>query len=382
MATATSKLRSVHEKQLNDGINNDKSTAEIVKIMGGIDVILTNYLNVEEMSHLLNENAINHIHAIITKQEVQVLDPEKNDDIDVDDDRFYYSFDPNNTFLSSTFSKQTGNRIKAFFTHKVFTIVITLSVLFSVTKNAFCCGNYVDQTKYGDIFFINQIVTILLIYTLWIPYIIFGLFSVNKTAFKLVIKSFEFHFKMYYVILGFIFQIVWSLNFSRQNWMIYNVNVELEMFAIASNQFVFAMLIVFVAFFDGLRLDRRVKLLCSGFIGIFTLYESFLHQFELYGSSHIETVNFLGFDIEVKPIRMLADRIVGIFLIKQFLFTLFKKNKTALIQVKPIIKWTDDQSKNNTNIDSSEIEMNEENDNAKNATKDSIMLEKYVSTDL
>ena len=112
------------------------------------------------------------------------------------DTKLIYTFYEDHNALYTIFGEQTAKKISNFFNSKPYRIVLFLSVICYNTLNKFSWGTL--NTKLHLIYSISFSIL------LWIPFLIFSLFTIEKTAWKYLKHSFEVWFKTITAICHFI----------------------------------------------------------------------------------------------------------------------------------------------------------------------------------
>ena len=198
-------LNNLHSEQLSDGDNNRYNTLEIVNIFGGIDEILTHYLESNDIT--LNNNQLQQINQIlITPQKyqqkrkavpvIQIRDNKNNSNLEDCIDQYFnetFTFDVNDTYLHSLFHPKHANIIINVLHSNI------VNILFGVVLSIAFVTSLVMDT---DNAWILSICTVIELCLVLIPFTLFTILSFNRAAFKLVLGSFEFWFKFIYTLIA------------------------------------------------------------------------------------------------------------------------------------------------------------------------------------
>eukprot|EP01084_Bolivina_argentea_P162057 282051_1 len=179
-------LHTLHqEKCSNDSDNTNYDTIEIINVLGGVDHVLTNYLN-EANEIEINTYELNELYKILT-----VPKQYKLDEICKHLESHYQMYlDEEDCYLRSIFGNYITHQILTYIVHNAYTqSLATLSVILW-----FVFGIWDSNS------FIYLVYSISVCCGIWIPYNIFWILSANKIAFKLIITSFEYWFKLTYSI--------------------------------------------------------------------------------------------------------------------------------------------------------------------------------------
>eukprot|EP01084_Bolivina_argentea_P054036 99126_1 len=126
-----SSLHRLHQQQLSNGANNIDHTVPIVNILGGIDSVLSCYLN--ETNKKLNKHQLIQLKTIIKTNTLTKITNNKSDnqsDNINDNQTLCYTFHENNTYLHSLFDENKTKRITKIFQSKIFKSVLILLQIF------------------------------------------------------------------------------------------------------------------------------------------------------------------------------------------------------------------------------------------------------------
>eukprot|EP01084_Bolivina_argentea_P260621 440179_1 len=184
-------LSANHKQKMENGDNNDNKEKELVNILGGIDNILTLLLSSVDVKfdgeQLIQINKIiNNNNKIVVENINEICSN------DVPEEWTYY-FLKNDTYIHSIFGNINGQNI--------FDII---------------CSKYTAIVGVVSLIFICVLVSIhywILIWIISFCYMIWNILiilSANRKAFKLIISSFEFWFKLFYSIQFVVAFTIWS----------------------------------------------------------------------------------------------------------------------------------------------------------------------------
>ena len=329
-------------------INNPHDIVCIVRILGGIDQVLANYLST---SHglALTPSQISKLHQLITlpptfdnrnnpksKTEIQLTNGTTEDPYS-----FCYEFTDSNSYLSYIFGIDIARKISKLLDSSIVAVFHTVCVLFCVVLSYIC--------QMDEIIYICFIVLLSLCSISWIIFVSLWMLNLNISAFKLIVQTFEFSFKLVYAFVHAIFcGIYWD--------KIYKLNL----FIIIAMNFKVIGTILWVSSFDGANMGRFSKtLFTSIFAFILTVISIQYSLYKLDGSSIVQyEIIINNFAISVTGMIAGSSRILAIFLWKQAILTFFSKNKCVLIRYRPYVVWNtnDDDTTSDTNVEVIPIE--------------------------
>eukprot|EP01083_Nonionella_stella_P067973 180144_1 len=323
--------------------NDDSDTLLIVKCLGGIDDILLHYIEhniMVELSVQKNEE----IYHILTRKTVidhHNLNIENNKHNKTGE--IYYTFDENNTYLQSLFSPTNVHRISNFIYNRY---VIVAVMLMHINVMFLYISGY-SRSLWHVVEFATACIET--------PYYILLLLSINRTAFKVLLQSFDFWIKLVNMIIWALALSLYWFHFDSHYKLIddyidnYSVNLIIRNFC-----WCWAILfITFVALFDGFNTNIKFKIALTFVIGISYILISIQLQFLSFSASGGSTIHIYGdivtFTCESTMLR--SSRVMGIFFLKQSYLTYHDADRCTTIQAHPVIKWisVDVQQKNNGN---------------------------------
>eukprot|EP01084_Bolivina_argentea_P036479 67493_1 len=186
-------LPEYHEQRTLNNVKNQYHTHNIVNVLGGIDTILTDYINITKQSNnniSLNEHQIQQIYQIISNTDTLLTNTtninENNSKLDV-----VYYFDQTNNFLYSLFGYTIADKIEYIWynTYIVAVLMISSAIWYGVNVSF-------PKVNSSSSYFFAEIAFASIIYI----YMLLVMLSVNKTAFYGTIKTFDFYIKSYYII--------------------------------------------------------------------------------------------------------------------------------------------------------------------------------------
>ena len=339
-------LYHMHQQKLQNGQNNIYHTTRLVNILGGIDLILEDYLSQSNTILPLDQQQLDGIHQVLFKEQqpdkyeqqgklfqVTRLDSikktnDKNTKVrkKYKSDEFYYEFYDSDTYLNSIFPLTLASSIVKY-THFPITqviMVITPLVYMILFVSMF------DTLLYA-------IYTIIVTAFLWIPYCSFWILGSNKVALKLVHKNFEYWFKIVY---GIIYVASSFCNYFILHWDDFK-HVELMFVGRLFINIATILAVACISSTDAVYLSKKWRIIASGsYAALFTAISISLQiqGYQQEDDSVIFITDNLGFSLLQSQIN--AGRIIAIFFWKQTIQTIRKKgSRCVLLKYSPYIKW-------------------------------------------
>ena len=249
---------------------------------------------------------------------------------------FHYTFDEGDTLLHLLFSNSVSDKIIKILRSKLMGILIGLTVvIYQVWVINSKIQNLIEFVFY-NVFISTSVI-------IWITFSIFWILSSNKAAFIVITTSFEFWLKLGAAILYQFCVLAFTVSFGNELRII-----EISFIAVA-----FVLGIICVSLFDSVNLNRFGKIVTSLSFSLACTYYYVILQYiqceKCKKKSEEIDLGFMNkyFDVWYRQVNTL--RILTIFLWKQAILTLIRKDKAVLITCIPQIKWNQNQSLNNDN---------------------------------
>eukprot|EP01084_Bolivina_argentea_P197491 338444_1 len=377
----TKLLHNLHEEQLSNGKNNSDNTLNIVNALGGIDLILRDYLDQTNhaMISRLNQIQLNQIKQIITTPEryrqanklKSLSNIHQNHPNNIKEYTYHleYEFCDKNIFLSKIFDEWIAHKIISILYSKSLVIINVLLAISGVWITNTMLNNWIKLT-YG-----------LLISCIIIVYVILVIMSCNQIALKKVICSFEFWFRIYITLATLC---LWSI-LRYHTFIKISKDKSLNKLYIIATMIHYALWIadsllwsLMICLFDALSanfVNRSYKILFSAFAAFYCLSLSIIYQFfnpeENDYIIHIHITNMIYSIISCRSLLESYLRLQCIFFFKQTLLTFCNHGKCVLIKYTPFAKWIKAQNNNKTKVvelEKKEIRMNR-NENMEKTTE-------------
>lgn len=339
MATINHKsVKDFHQQQVINGIHNDHKSQSIIDCLGGIDVILSNYiLSESESSTKITDEELNQIYQILSKSSSKINHAQKSiKSLENRGKDIVYTFDEKETYLNTYLNPKTAEIFRNFFIKNRFSssmIKIMLILSMIVFMYSITCQT---NTLWYCIFIITINIT------LWIPYTIYWCLSFNKEGFKLILFRFEFWLKVLYSIFAQILSLIDDFILNYNKWSYPNWKIPANLFL----SFDITMIIISVSMLDALNVNHKWKKIMTIFQAFMLSLWAILLQYKLWSDPDGQNNNSIiyiasGFAINLLSMRVAIFRTLAIFTIKQAIQTVIKSKsgKTSMIRITPRIVW-------------------------------------------
>ena len=363
---STDSSKECHNTQSLNGINSDENTLQIVNMLGGIDQILSDYLN------NFGQNKVAQIHELLwTAKKYQqhnqlkpvsiIDDKDKDPKSQEDHASLCYEFVKNETVLHSLFGEKVAMVILNIFHSKIMRIIFYLSTL----------SWLILVFTFSETLFIETY-EVAFLCTLCIPNLIFWLLSSNRDGIKLILKTFEFWIKIYYSVHV---HTLTCYYYYHRDLRAHRQYLYLAMNLISSILWLISLTlwVAVISSFDAMKVGRKWKIFFCALAGITCFMFSVEYQFLSPQSDDI-VIHIPAFDSILSFQSMIADAyiVLAIFFIKQAFFAYYRKGRATIIKYIPFIKWIDDPTSDSevksdkiatndgqTSSDETDIEMHE-----------------------
>ena len=306
---------------------------EIVRILGGINVILSHYIS---SSDDLDDGRIGEIIAVIRDESDDKMTNKKEDDND-----HQISLNPNDSILQKIFPGPFADRMCAMIRHKILVFVMT-SIVFAVTVineiEFFVFQNASYSGGDSQLSTVHKILVIILNVFIGLPMMLYSMALVsliNVKALKLLSRSFLFWFKLMYFVQWFMCQEIldhanYSQYFTSGTYFVSEIIAAINI----------VMIILLVSSMDGLYLNIWSKRAILVSVSL-NFIVGFLNYW-IYGHHYypITSVTVAGYEMNVLERMKSADQTLVIFLVKQTLSFWREPSKSTVIGKPTFIRWT------------------------------------------
>ena len=324
---------------------------DVIDILGGLPNVLTMILSsddiqLNEQQLIQLENITNNIsRPSIANQNIIRQVPENESP-----EEWAYCFDRNNTYLHYLFGNDKGQKIFNFVLSKKCVLGVgSLTGLGIVWLMYFAL---IDN--YAMIH--GLMITLISLGVIYIPYLILVLLSVNIECFKMILKSFEFWFKLFYCLQSQVARFVWIfVLLTPEEWPDHPTDSGSNLYKL---QLIFQivlsiaqlLVILVVISIDALQMKFGLKIFfgcCAAvYSSMFAVNLTFSSRYYENPKSIIH-IKALNSSFSVVSVRAGALQILSIFIWKQVFLSIIKRNRCVLIKYSPYLRWVDkDQSGN------------------------------------
>ena len=313
-------LYEYHTNMIKEGNNNENISIELLQHLGGIDNILSYYLSNDKD---LNQDQIQKIYQSLSSNNIgsentnkNTITTSKSHDM-IEGDIITNIFDPIDTYLNHIFGLNIGPKIQQIIYNKLLMTIHAILLMYTIISIFF-----VDKTQLNGIIFC--------ILDLWfIINLLILIMTVNKIAFELINKSFEFWFKILYAILGSIATLYSRYFTENLSWFFVSMMTSLaEIFAVT----LFSMI-------DGLQWSLKSKTIIGILFTIYYIIWAILDELYLPTARSVVIPISNDIAIEMASIAASAYRVLAIFICKQTIKSMLRKDRATIINYSPFIKW-------------------------------------------
>eukprot|EP01084_Bolivina_argentea_P096724 173873_1 len=315
-------LIQTHRKRLLNGKSNNHNRNEIIESLGGIDTILSDYLNPENKMSL-TENQLQSLHQILTS-DYKTNQPNQEEENSVTN--ISIRLNKVDTVIHSIFNFDTACNMVTYIYNK---LLLTIIMIINFIWVFLLIYEYIHYKSWSVSYYILKVFCM----TINTIYGIFIVLTVNQKALIISIKSFEFWFKMILALQVSILHVF--LKYHQHT-------PSLEMTAYVMEKLTLTLLIITFATIDGYQASLRLKIFAG--IGIslgmaaISLYLTFIVKQNdnsiVYITSNIHVSISSLFGMFVSGFRLLA-----IFLWKQTMLSMLRPGKCVNLRYSPRLQW-------------------------------------------
>ena len=312
-------LQKLHSRHMDNGTSFIAQSPELVDMLGGIDQILTDYLN-SNNKMLLNEIQRQRIHQVISKPPLSDHKNERPKD-------YTYLFLIQSTSINLCLNKENAAKFVRFMFHKLtllfFSILGVILLIFQIGIK-----NISDRTWFVYYQCIYYILTIL--------WLIFVLLITNKSALCVVSKTFEFVLKFTLTLFAILMEYIWFfvVNKPEKNELIEKLVVYISWLALILMMIIFSSL-------DALY----VKIWIKTYLGFVLSVILIIHTWNISLNDTLDILEIVGTSISLGSLAVSSLNFVLLFVIKQTVLSLLKKDKIISVKSSPYVKWVNDSEK-------------------------------------
>ena len=238
--------------------------------------------------------------------------------IDVDDGKkIIEQFEPNDTLLHKLFGSNVGPKIMQIIYHKYVMAIGGLLIISGMIIPWLGLDGYI-------------IYTVSLFGCFWcFMVLILFILSVNRTALRLILRSFEFWFKFANAIALIVLWILIQCQYKPDKWLVINTILRvLEVLAV-----------ILFSILDGLQWPLKSKFII-GFL-MACNYSIYAIVGTLFWEDKSQTVIQITDTMKFKLLSMTVSvyRVLAIFIWKQTILSVWKRKKATIVKYSPYIEW-------------------------------------------
>eukprot|EP01083_Nonionella_stella_P010929 31084_1 len=340
-------IQQIHNDALSkDTKISDNNVQALIDILGGADNILshciasaissanaseTDETNDSNPSFALSSSQLNAIHCLLTNPtpNTNSIQPSLAREITMASalhsprpEDFTHYLSTHNTILHKCTNQQTGHRIlRAIYNTKWVAFIALCSFVFLVYDAAFHSGVEWFHMYRAILFPIVN---------LWL---ISVCFTVNRRAFALIIRSFEFWLKVGECLLYVLCDIF--ILFVVRTW----TRSSLEAWIYLQFLVLFLLTIITFSLLDAIRMSARKKFALGVVVALITTFQAWLASSFAWNDDVIE----IGpFTFKLSGFMSGGIRTLAIFVWKQTVFSYVSSNKFLTVGHKPYVVWIDE----------------------------------------
>ena len=309
--------------------NPDHASQEIIAILGGINKILTDFLTSNDIK--LTKDQLIKLQNTLNSHNLIVSDPKsKTENVD----QLTYTFNINDTYHHYFFGNEIGSKIVHYVYSKIALIAFTFVLML---KEIWVFLQYLGNQTLNTSWYL----CILSVNTLIFIYIILFTLCINKTVFIRSIKHFVFWFKTIITVEQIICYFI--LKYLMNN----HGNDEISYADVISDILVHLSLVLCIMNYsaiDGHHVNKRLMITAGIIVSVYHAVTAVL--WSLFANQDEMTIVTIGpLQISIASLYASALRTLSIFLCKQTILLILKKDKCVNIRHSPKIKWVDDDMK-------------------------------------
>eukprot|EP01083_Nonionella_stella_P302272 1041494_1 len=325
----------------------DRKTLQLLHLLGGIDYVLEQFLCNDDIQ--ITQIQLNHLnqmfitsHTIVKNNKLQTLSQIHHGSNSTETHNIHnkmrHELDVSNTYLQSIFGETVAVNVTNIITSKYVLIPLVLLVtVFSVLR-------FIIPDN------ITFLIFILILSTIIHCWLIMWLLSANKTAVRLVIRTFEFWLKFVSAIVFISLRFITTYVYGATS--IGTRGHELRMITDVIVMMDILLGVVILSLFDALHISRVPKI-CFSLMFIFAATVTVIYQNYLYYFNGEESVVSVTDNVSVSliSIQINALEVLLLFYLKQVILTICRKDQCVLIKYSPYIEWID-SNQTHTEMDS------------------------------
>ena len=343
-----------HLQQLQDNQTLESHTSKIIKIFGGIDQITTDYLSSNDIQ--LTQLQLQHIQQILCNHDTITVTIGNDSKLpsphfegakslpstsnapkigktvskfqESNTKTWRYKLSKSNTYIHYLFSNNIANKIISVL-YNIYLIFLLL-----IVGIVWVIWGSLESAPWNLAYYLYK----LILFSILVVHLTFVALTINKEILRKAVR----HFLFWYKLIACVQQALcvwWLRYFALRDRSAGAVEISGD----ASAQLCTFITVFIFSAFDGYQISRRTKIwLGIGLSIIFTLLAvnaTFFVDAKMKEKATIHLADW--FSVSVVSVRASSLRILSIFLWKQTILTMIKKNQCINIRHSPYIEWVD-----------------------------------------
>ena len=347
------RLLDLHQRRLGDNLTNNDKQDELLDALDGIDNVLTLILSSNDIE--LDNQQLTRIYDVIVRPKssptgLNIISAPQDNDEDDKSRKIVYKFDKTDTFIHSIFGDEKANDLFELVHSKYAFWAANVSALIAVLMRMFL----------KSVPFKLYYILVCIQWTTGVIGLIFIILSVNKTACKMVLKTFEFWLKLWFAVVSAITYFIYfrRLYFGYKNG--YKYSDTYFFYIEICFHLIIIELCIFFSLVDAIQFKFWVRL--TGCTVVSVYFTILFIDYNVYNivtdydySKSIIHIDMLNLSVSLISIMGSAYQILCIFFWKQTIMSFRKRDRCVLLKYAPYIEWYDQTelnlaNSNNTNI--------------------------------
>eukprot|EP01084_Bolivina_argentea_P179889 310822_1 len=319
------------------------NTLNILNAIGGIDKVLEDYLTIKQLQ--LTKQQLNQIHSILLSNNNSQNKVKSNTKPAED---LYYTFSDIDTYLHTLLGAKKANQIVHIIHNKYFQIFLLFIIV----------GYFLFRLFFGT-HSLTFTIYCIFVSLFCIPFSAVWTLSSDKQALKIIIKSFEFWFKVTYAFICGLLQLIYFYGLKWNEWqhpyiqLCSTIFVALDIISV----------IACIGLIDAAHINKYWIVGVSGGMGLMFSFLVITNQLALDPLSDDSVINIASYSFSLMELIISAWRILAIFSFRQSFSTLWMikthNDRCISITYHPFIIW-DLKAKTDYNKQKSERSLKKE----------------------
>eukprot|EP01083_Nonionella_stella_P008073 23289_1 len=311
-------LQRIHSNHMDNGTSFIAATPELVDMLGGIDQILSDYLNAPNQM-LLNSIQRQRIYQVLRKPPLQDHKNQAPKD-------YTYLFLVESTSINLCCAKEKAQQFMRFVFHKLSILFYTvLGLVLLIFKIGI---KHIEERIWFSYYQCA-------VYSLSCIWLLFALLLANKSALCVVAKTFEFVLKLFFTMFAIFMEYIWYFEVnSNHNDLIQRLVVYISWIAML-------LIIILFSALDALYVTVWIKT----YIGFVVAVIFVVHTWNISMNDADDVVEIVGTSISLGSLAVSSFQFVLLFVIKQSILSILKRDKIISVKSSPYVRWVNDIEK-------------------------------------